>query len=133
MEHTASALNKLTEQIIGAAIHVHRALGPGLLESAYEACLHQELVTRGLRVERQKPLPLVYGDVALDCVYRMDMLVEDAVVVEVKSVTKLDRVHEAQMLSYLKLSQKCVGLLINFNVTVLTEAGIKRRVNGFPD
>lgn len=133
MEHTASALNKLTEQIIGAAIHVPRALGPGLLESAYEACLHQELVTRGLRVERQKPLPLVYGDVALDCVYRMDMLVEDAVVVEVKSVTKLDRVHEAQMLSYLKLSQKCVGLLINFNVTVLTEAGIKRRVNGFPD
>ena len=133
MEHTASALNKLTEQIIGAAIHVHRALGPGLLESAYEACLHQEFVTRGLRVERQKPLPLVYGDVALDCVYRMDMLVEDAVVVEVKSVTKLDRVHEAQMLSYLKLSQKCVGLLINFNVTVLTETGIKRRVNGFPD
>ena len=133
MEHTASALNKLTEQIIGAAIHVHRALGPGLLESAYEACLHQELVTRGLTVERQKPLPLVYGDVALDCVYRMDMLVEDAVVVEVKSVTKLDRVHEAQMLSYLKLSQKCVGLLINFNVTVLTETGIKRRVNGFPD
>ena len=126
-------MNKLTEQIIGAAIHVHRALGPGLLESAYEACLHQELVTRGLRVERQKPLPLVYGDVALDCVYRMDMLVEDAVVVEVKSVTKLDRVHEAQMLSYLKLSQKCIGLLINFNVMVLTETGIKRRVNGFPD
>jgi GxxExxY protein len=95
MEHTASALNKLTEQIIGAAIHVHRTLGPGLLESAYEACLHQELVTRGMAVERQKPLPLSYGDVALDCVYRMDMVVEDAVVIEVKSVTKLDRVHEA--------------------------------------
>jgi GxxExxY protein len=133
MELTASALNKLTEQIIGAAIHVHRALGPGLLESAYEACLHQELVTRGLAVERQKPLPLVYGDVALDCVYRMDMVVENAVVVEVKSVTRLDRVHEAQMLSYLRLSNKCVGLLINFNVTVLTETGIKRRVNGFPE
>ena len=132
MEHTASALNKLTEQIIGAAIHVHRTLGPGLLESAYEACLHQELVTRGMAVERQKPLPLSYGDIALDCVYRMDMVVEDAVVVEVKSVTKLDRVHEAQLLSYLKLSKKCVGLMINFNVNVLTENGIKRRVNGFP-
>ena len=132
MDNTASALNKLTERIIGAAIHVHRALGPGLLESAYEACLHQELVTRGLRVERQKPLPLVYDDVALDCVYRMDILVEDTVVVEVKSVNKLDRVHSAQMLSYLKLSKKCVGLLINFNVTVLAEAGIKRLVNGFP-
>jgi GxxExxY protein len=133
MEQTASALNKLTEQIIGAAIHVHRALGPGLLESAYEACLYHELVTRGLAVERQKPLPLVYAEVALDCVYRMDMVVEDAVVVEVKAVTKLDRVHEAQMLSYLRLSKKCVGLLIDFNVTVLTEAGIKRRVNGFPE
>ena len=133
MEHTASALNKLTEQIIGAAIHVHRTLGPGLLESAYEACLHQELVTRGMAVERQKPLPLSYGDIALDCVYRMDMVVEDAVVVEVKSVTKLDRVHEAQLLSYLKLSKKCVGLMINFNVNVLTENGIKRRVNGFPE
>ncbi len=133
MEHTASALNKLTEQIIGAAIHVHRTLGPGLLESAYEACLHQELVTRGMAVERQKPLPLSYGDVALDCVYRMDMVVENAVVVEVKSVTKLDRVHEAQLLSYLKLSKKCVGLMINFNVNVLTENGIKRRVNGFPE
>jgi GxxExxY protein len=133
MEHTASSLNRLTEQIIGAAIHVHRALGPGLLESAYEACLHQELVARRLKVERQKPLPLVYGDVALDCVYRMDMLVEGAVVVEVKSVTRLDRVHEAQLLSYLKLSKKCVGLLINFNLTVLTAAGIKRRVNGFPE
>ena len=133
MEHTASALNKLTEQIIGAAIHVHRMLGPGLLESAYEACLHQELVTRGMAVERQKPLPLSYGDVALDCVYRMDMVVEDAVVVEVKSVTKLDRVHEAQLLSYLKLSKKCVGLMINFNVNLLTENGIKRRVNGFPE
>jgi GxxExxY protein len=133
MEQTASALNKLTEQIIGAAIHVHRALGPGLLESAYEACLHRELVTRGMAVERQKPLTLSYGDVALDCVYRMDMVVEDAVVVEVKSVTRLDRVHEAQLLSYLKLSKKCVGLMINFNVNVLTENGIKRRVNGFPE
>jgi GxxExxY protein len=133
MEQTAHALNALTERIIGAAIDVHRALGPGLLESAYEACLHRELISRGMKVERQKPLPLVYGDVSLDCVYRMDMVVEDAVIVEIKSVTQLDRVHEAQLLSYLKLSQKCVGLLINFNVSVLTATGIKRRVNGFPD
>lgn len=133
MEHTRSALNELTDRIIGAAIHVHRALGPGLLESAYEACLHRELIARGMKVERQKPLPLVYADLALDCVYRMDILVEDAVVVEVKSVLKLERVHEAQLLSYLKLSGKCVGLLINFNVNVLCETGIRRRVNGFPD
>jgi GxxExxY protein len=132
MEQMSSVLNKLTEQIIGAAIHVHRTLGPGLLESAYEACLHHELVTRGMAVERQKPLPLSYGDVALDCVYRMDMVVADAVVVEVKSVNKLDRVHEAQMLSYLRFSKKCVGLLFNFNVTVLAKSGIKRCVNGFP-
>ena len=133
MEHTARALNDLTDRIIGAAIHVHRALGPGLLESAYEACLHRELVARGMKVERQKPLPLVYADLALDCVYRMDIVVEDTVVVEIKSVTKFDRVHEAQLLSYLKLSKKCVGLLINFNVSVLSETGIRRRVNGFPD
>ena len=133
MEHTASALNELTDRIIGAAIHVHRTLGPGLLESAYEACLHRELVARGMKVERQKPLPLVYEDLALDCVYRMDMLVEGEVVVEVKSVTRIDRVHEAQLLSYLKLSKKCVGLLMNFNVSVLSETGIRRHVNGFPD
>ena len=133
VQQTASLLNALTERIIGAAIQVHRALGPGLLESAYTACLHRELVIRGLAVERQKPLPLVYGDVALDCVYRMDMVVEGAVVVEVKSVAKLDRVHEAQLLSYLKLSDKRVGLLINFNVTVLSQTGIKRRVNRFPE
>ena len=132
MDYIAAQLNTLTRDIIGAAIDVHRKLGPGLLESAYESCLHQELMARGLRVERQKPLPLLYGSVALDCVYRMDLLVEDAVVVEVKAVTRLDRVHHAQMLSYLKLSKKCVGLLINFNVTVLSEGGIKRFVNDFP-
>ena len=132
MEHTASALNALTERVIGAAIDVHRVLGPGLLESAYETCLYYELVKRGLTVERQKPLALVYEEVSLDCAYRIDLVVDDAVVVEVKSVARLDRVHEAQMLSYLKLSKKCVGLLFNFNVTVLTQGGVKRRVNGFP-
>ena len=133
MEQTASALNELTEVVIGAAIDVHRVLGPGLLESAYEACLYYELVKRGLSVERQRPLALVYGDVSLECAYRMDLLVEDAVVVEVKSVAKLDSVHEAQMLSYLKLSKKAVGLLLNFNVKLLARDGIKRRVNGFPE
>jgi GxxExxY protein len=84
-------------------------------------------------VERQKPLPLVYEGVKLDCAYRMDLVVEDAVIVEVKSVAKLDRVHEAQMLSYLKISRKCVGLVLNFNVKILTRGGIMRKVNGFPE
>jgi GxxExxY protein len=132
VEQTARALNELTEWIIGAAIDVHRVLGPGLLESAYEACLYDELVKRGMAVERQKPLALVYGDVSLDCAYRIDLLVEDAVVVEVKSVARLDSVHEAQLLSYLTLSKKTVGLLLNFNVKLLARDGIKRRVNGFP-
>jgi GxxExxY protein len=86
-----------------------------------------------LAVERQQPLPLVYGDVSLDCAYRIDLLVEDAVVVEVKSVARLDSVHEAQLMSYLKLSRKTVGLLLNFNVKLLARDGIKRRVNGFPE
>jgi GxxExxY protein len=129
----AARLNALTEQIIAAAISVHRTLGPGLLESAYEACLFHELVARGLKVERQKPLPLVYEGVKLDCAYRTDLVVEDSVIVEVKSVAKLDRVHEAQMLSYLKISKKCVGLVLNFNVKILTHGGIMRKVNGFPE
>jgi GxxExxY protein len=105
MQDEAARLNRLTEQIIAAAIAVHRVLGPGLLESAYEACLFHELVARGLKVERQKPLPLMYEGVRLDCAYRMDLVVEDSVIVEVKSVTKPDRVHEAQMVSYLKISE----------------------------
>jgi GxxExxY protein len=105
VQDEAARLNALTEQIIAAAIAVHRTLGPGLLESAYEACLFHELVARGLKVERQKPLPLVYEGVKLDCAYRMDLVVEDSVIVEVKSVAKLDRVHAAQMLSYLKISK----------------------------
>jgi GxxExxY protein len=132
MPDEAARLNAFTEQIIGAAIEVHRVLGPGLLESAYESCLYYELVTRGMKVERQKPLPLVYAGVALECAYRMDMVVGDSVVVEVKSVAKLERVHDAQMLSYLRLSEKCVGLLFNFNVKTLTLGGIRRLVNGFP-
>lgn len=122
-------LNQITEGIIGAAVQVHRALGPGLLESAYEACLAFELNKRGLEAEQQKPQPLVYEGVKLDCGYRIDLLIERSVVIEVKSIDKLAPIHEAQILSYLKLSGCKVGLLINFNVTVLKE-GIRRFVNG---
>ena len=125
-------LNQITQNIIGAAIEVHKNLGPGLLESAYEACTAFELIHLGLRVETQKPLPLIYKQVALDCGYRLDLLVEEKVVVEVKSVDKLLPIHEAQLLSYLKLTGCKVGLLINFNVKVLTN-GIIRKVNKFPD
>ena len=121
-------LNAVTSGIIGAAIDVHRTLGPGLLESAYEACLAFELNQREMKVEQQKPLPLVYGDVKLDCGYRIDLLVDDVVIVEIKSVDSLAPIHKAQMLSYLKLSGCQVGLLINFNVKLLKQ-GIVRLVN----
>ena len=126
-------LNALTEQIIGAALAVHRELGPGLLESAYEACLVFELFQKGLQVERQKALPLVYHGHTLDCGYRIDLLVESEVIVEVKAVERLERVHAAQLLSYLRLSGCKVGLAINFNVKWLVSQGVKRVVNGFPD
>ena len=122
-------LNRITENIIGSAIQVHRVLGPGLLESAYEACLAFELNRRGLKVEQQKPLPLVYEGVKLECGYRIDLLVGGSVVVEVKSVEALAPIHEAQVLSYLKLSGCKVALLINFNVVLLKD-GIRRFVNG---
>jgi GxxExxY protein len=125
-------LNALTEKIIGAAIEVHRALGPGLLESAYEACLVFELIAQGLQIERQKPLPLVYRGIALDCAYRMDIVVNDEVIVEVKAVQTLDHVHEAQMISYLRIYRRSVGLVFNFNVKWLSNGGIKRLVNDFP-
>ena len=121
-------VNQVTQEIIGAAIEVHRALGPGLLESAYEACMVQELLERRLRVERQKALPVVYRGVRLDCGYRIDLLVQGQVVVEVKAVDRLQPIHEAQILSYLKLSGCKVGLLINFNVKLLRE-GVRRLVN----
>lgn len=117
--------DSLTGSIIGAAIEVHRALGPGLLESAYELCLIYELQLRDLKVEQQKALPIFYKDVSLDCGYRLDMVVEDQVVVEIKSVSAITSVHEAQLLSYLKLSDYKRGLLINFNVKMLKD-GIRR-------
>ncbi|HYG73833.1 MAG TPA: GxxExxY protein [Planctomycetota bacterium] len=119
--------NGITETVIGAAIEVHRSLGPGLLESTYESCLAYELSQRGLRFETQKALPVVYKEVRLDCGYRIDFLVEDLVIVELKSVEEIAPIHEAQLLSYLKLSGRKVGLLINFNVKMLKD-GIKRRV-----
>jgi GxxExxY protein len=122
-------LNAITEAIIGGPIQVHRVLGPGVLESAYEACLAFELKKRGLRIEQQKPLPLVYDQVKLDCGYRIDLVVEGAVVVEVKSMDAVAPIHEAQVISYLKLSGCKVGLLINFNVLQLKD-GIRRFING---
>ena len=118
--------NRLTSQIIGAAIEVHRQLGPGLLESSYETCLAYELETRGLSVERQKPLPIVYKEIHLEHGYRIDLLVNQLVVVELKVVEAITAVHEAQMLSYLKFSGCKVGLLINFNVALLKDGGIRR-------
>ena len=122
--------NDITEAIIGAAIEVHKALGPGLLESAYEECLAHELKFRGIASERQRALPVMYKDVLLDCGYRLDFLVEQAVVVELKAVEMLLPIHEAQMLTYLKLGGWSVGLLINFNVPALRR-GIKRMVHKF--
>jgi GxxExxY protein len=118
---------KITEAIIGAAIDVHKALGPGLLESAYEECLSYELGVRDLQCARQVELPIRYKEVQLDCAYRMDLVVEDLVVIEVKCVATLLPVHEAQLLTYLRLSHKRVGLLINFDVVTLKD-GILRRV-----
>jgi GxxExxY protein len=116
---------RLTNRIIGAAMRVHSQLGPGLLESAYEACLEYELRDQGLVVERQKPLPLVYREVRLECGYRLDLLIEGKIVVEVKAIEALEAIHSAQLLSYLKLSGCHVGLLINFNVQHL-KSGIRR-------
>ena len=116
-----------TAAIIGAAIEVHRALGPGLLESAYEECLRHELHLRGVAFERQVNLPVLYKGLLFDCGYKMDLVVERQIVLELKAVESILPVHKAQLLTYLKLSQKQVGLLINFNVPLMTR-GIIRRV-----
>jgi GxxExxY protein len=125
-------LDSITRRIIGAAIEVHRRLGPGLLESAYETCLAYELREIGFKIEQQRPLPIVYKDVALDCGYRLDLVVENSVIVEIKAIDQLAPIHDAQLLSDLRLSNKRVGLLINFHVRVLKN-GLKRIVNDFPD
>lgn len=116
---------KLTEQIIGAAIEVHKALGPGLMEGVYEECLCHELALRGLAFQRQVSIPLFYKGKNLDCGHRLDVLVEDTVILELKSLEHVMRIHEAQLLTYMKLLKRPVGLLINFNVPTLTQ-GITR-------
>lgn len=117
----------LSHAVIGAAIEVHRCLGPGMLESAYEECLVYELQSKGIQVKRQVPVPVVYKDVRLECGYRIDVLVEDTIVVELKSVDSLLPVHEAQVLTHMRFAHKHVGLLVNFNVKVLKK-GLRRYV-----
>ena len=121
------AFELLSNQIIGCAIEVHRILGPGLLESSYEECLTHELANKDLRIERQKPIPIVYKDIKLNCGYRLDLLIENSVIIELKSIDAFLPVHEAQILTYMKFSGQKIGLLINFNVTVLKN-GIRRFV-----
>lgn len=127
-----SHLNQITQAVIGAAMEVHRALGPGLLESAYHECLCRELMVRGIPFERERPLALEYKGVRLECGYRLDLLVAGSVVIEVKSVEELAPVHEAQLITYLKLGGWKVGLLTNFNVTMLKQ-GIRRKVMHFAE
>jgi len=121
-------INKLSSRIIGAAIEMHKALGPGLLESAYDECICHELSLGGLSLERQKPLAVQYKGINLDCGYRLDVVVEDAIILELKSCEKIEPIHKAQLLTYLKLSGYKLGLLLNFNVILMRE-GIVRIVN----
>jgi len=121
--------NEISGKIIGAAIEVHKRLGPGLLESAYEECLCCEMKLRGIKFERQVALPLNYKGLHLDCGYRLDLLVEDKIIVELKSVEALEPIHDAQLLTYLKLKNSRLGLIINFNMMMLKD-GIRRLVNG---
>ena len=123
-------LNELTERVIGACIEIHRTLGPGLLESAYEECLCYELGKQGLEFTRQQPLPVVYKGVRLDCGYVMDVVVENALILELKTVERLLPIHEAQLLTYLKLTGLSLGLLLNFNVPVF-KYGVKRIANNY--
>jgi GxxExxY protein len=120
-------INQLSNKIIGAAIEVHKAIGPGLLESAYEECLCHELNLRGIFYERQRPLPLEFKGKKLDCTYRLDVVVEKQVILELKSCERIEPIHEAQLLTYLKLSGLHLGLILNFNVVVMRD-GIKRIV-----
>lgn len=123
-------LNGLSGRILGACIGIHRELGPGLLESAYEECLAYELSVSGLKFERQRSLPVRYKEVQLDCGYRLDFVIEDSLIVELKAVVELQPIHKAQMLTYLKLDKKVLGLLINFNVPVLSQGVIRVVVCG---
>jgi len=130
MAQSIGELNKITSAVIGAAIEVHRQLGPGLLESSYRECLCRELLLRSIPFEKEKPLPIEYKGIHLGCGYRMDLLVAGSVVVEVKSVEALAPIHDAQLLTYLRIGGWRVGLLMNFNVAVL-KSGIHRKILGF--
>jgi GxxExxY protein len=125
-------MNQLSSKIIGAAIEVHKTLGPGLLESAYEECLCHELGIQGLLFEKQKPLSIDYKGKKLDCGYRLDIIVEKAVIIELKSCEKIEPIHKAQLLTYLKLSGINLGLILNFNVSLMRD-GIVRIVNEFSE
>jgi len=125
-------INQLSSKIIGATIEVHKALGPGLLESAYQKCLSHELRLRGISFADEKPLPLIYKGEKLDCGYRLDLVVENAIIIELKSCEKLEPIHKAQLLTYLKLSNLKLGLLLNFNVPLMRD-GIVRVVNKFEE
>ncbi len=122
--------NEISKIVVDAGLKVHRTLGPGLLESAYEACLYHELCSRHLQVEKQKPLPLIYEGVILKAGYRIDLLVENKLIIEIKSADSLHPLHEAQLLTYLKVSNCKLGLLMNFN-TVLFKDGVRRYINGY--
>lgn len=128
-EAQRSELNELSHRVLGFCIEVHRELGPGLLESAYEEALTYELTVAGYRVERQREMPLLYKGMKLDCGYRIDMVVEDKLILELKAVNELLPVHHAQLLTYLKLERRALGLLVNFNVPVLKN-GVRRVVSG---
>ncbi len=125
-------INALSKEVIGAAMQVHRALGPGLLEGAYEACLAHELAARELTFDRQRPIPLTYGGEVIEVGFRADFVVENAILLELKSVERLQPIHTAQILTYLKLTGLQLGLLINFNVKIL-QHGIRRVVLGLPE
>ena len=129
---SAEELNRVSESVIGAAIAVHRELGPGLLESAYEACLEFELRDRGIEARRQVELPVRYRGVSVDAGFRIDLLVAECVILELKAVERLEKIHEAQLHTYLRLTQLHLGLLMNFNVVRLVD-GIKRVVRKLPD
>ena len=129
---SAQRLNLLTRTVIGAAVEVHRHLGPGLLESLYEACLAHELLQAGLEIGRQKPLPIRYKGRLLDGGLRLDLLIEGCLIVELKSIDRIERVHLSQLMSYLRLTDCRLGLLINFNVPRLVE-GVRRVANAFPE
>jgi GxxExxY protein len=125
-------INLLSSKIIGAAIEVHKHLGPGLLESSYEECLCKELTLRGLKFEQQKALPIIYKGEKLDCGYRLDIVFENQIIVELKACDRIESIHKAQLLTYLKLSSLKVGLLLNFNTEVMKD-GIVRVVNKLPE